>query len=832
MAVDIRVYPNKLDLDSFEPSQCKAGLTIEGWLIGAVPSYESREVPLMSIELNGFLIEPDLWPLTVLKDGNCVACYVEPKGVETIIMVTIAVLSAAAAIYYANQSIPDTYNSTIPKGSPVYSVNAQGNQPRLMGVVPEGFGRHKYFPDYLNQIHREYVGHEEYLNLMMAVGVGSYTIDPSTINIGDTPITNYSDDIDYQIFAPGVNVSGHVAHRNIHTSKEVGGSSGQSGFDLEGPTAQINSGTNTDGFGSDSTVLGVAYDESDTGPSYYSYTQLTQFVVGDIVEIFDSLASFNGYFKVVAQNVSFKGIGDKGTKFARIDKDTLLVIESVNVFPTTDNVNLNIRGVVPGGAGDYVGSFSAAPQSVFIDSFYVDIKFPSGLCILNSAGNPTSHTVDLRISYSINEGASYSSVIRSFTDATVDARAYTVEIPLTSGTGCLVRIERMTVETDDIKYKEKCQWTGLKSELEAATNYPDITTIAIRIKGTNALASTAENKVNLIGSRHLNTWSAGVFGQVTATTDIAPVVKYLADQAGLEVDMVELKRLHDLWTGRGDQFNAIFDNATTTWEALKRILAVGFSEPTLDFGSLVPVRDEQRSNIEFMYSPQNTLPNSWNMTASFISADEKDGVEVEYMDSVTWKSETVLCLLPGDAGDNLDRVRAYGVTDRDKAYQYGMRKRSEMRYRRIQHKFSTEMDGLNSNYLSRDALAIDMPGYSQTGEVSSVAGRDLVLNEDVEFEAGQTHYICIRKPNGSSSGPYICTAGSESNEITINTDLDFVPVFNGKQEPPFFMFGTADEWCETVLIKDISPAGTDRVNLTAVNDDARVYLFDDALAPL
>jgi hypothetical protein len=67
-------------------------------------------------------------------------------------------------------------------------------------------------------------------------------------------------------------------------------------------------------------------------------------------------------------------------------------------------------------------------------------------------------------------------------------------------------------------------------------------------------------------------------------------------------------------------------------------------------------------------------------------------------------------------------------------------------------------------------------------------------------------------------------------EISIAIDLDKAAI-NSRQEFLVYMFGTADSWCERVLIKGIKPIGTDRVNLTAVNDDERVYYYDDALAP-
>jgi len=82
------------------------------------------------------------------------------------------------------------------------------------------------------------------------------------------------------------------------------------------------------------------------------------------------------------------------------------------------------------------------------------------------------------------------------------------------------------------------------------------------------------------------------------------------------------------------------------------------------------------------------------------------------------------------------------------------------------------------------------------------------------------------------SGPYICTKTDKLDQVEIDTPLDFIPIIDGTQEPPLFMFGEGMEaMCERVLIREIDPQGTERVKLKAVNYDERVFDYDDALAP-
>lgn len=823
MTVNIRVYPNKLNADVFEELQCEAGLTIEQWLVKTVPAYKKMDEPPFSVVLDGIDVGPEFWPICVLKEGNILECFVEPKDPVTATLIVIAVVSAAAAIYYANQPIPDTYNSTVPQGSPVYSVNAQGNQPRLMGVIPRLFGRHKMFPDYLTAPYRLYEGNAEYFYAFMCVCKGRVSLSTDEIFIGNTKIADFGNDVEVEIFEPGADVSGNKASENIYSIPEV------TDFELKGGyTYNYNVSTARGRRGLADNSLAKLQDNG-----YGTWLDAVN-SSSDVIEIFSGPASILGFYRYVRRYV--EGSSDGATELQQVDR---YLNPTGNLHPfaslgSREVFDMRYRHIKVGGAGDFVGPYAISPQSVDARKLYLNFSFPSGLGVVGSNGVVSSFTVKISTVLVFDDG-SEQIIPHTFTAQTTSERAFTEEV-LLSGPGLpRVGFYRVTDGYQDVSVRDQCRLVSVTSVVDSKTSYEGVTTMAVKIRGTNVLSSNSENKISCIPTAHLNHFNdAGqlVFGE---TKDISAAVLECWTDSGnpqSSIDMDELWRLHQIWKARGDEFNAVFDNATTAWDAIKRILAVGFAEPTLDYGQLIPIRDEKRDSIRYMYGPQNTLPDSWKMSASLFDASEPDGVEVEYMDGSggSWKSATILCTLPGEYGENPEKVRAYGITDRDKAYQFGMRKRSAIRYRRKQYKFATEMDGLNSNYLSYDGLGVEMPSYSQTGSLLSFSGRSLVLSEDVAFESG-THYITLRKPDGTASGPYVCIQGSASNEVVVASDLDFTPVINGRQEPPLYMFGTADSWCERVLIKDIKPIGTDRVNLTAVNDDDRVYLYDDALAP-
>ncbi|WP_444922933.1 hypothetical protein ACJJH9_12170 [Microbulbifer sp. DLAB2-AF] len=98
-----------------------------------------------------------------------------------------------------------------------------------------------------------------------------------------------------------------------------------------------------------------------------------------------------------------------------------------------------------------------------------------------------------------------------------------------------------------------------------------------------------------------------------------------------------------------------------------------------------------------------------------------------------------------------------------------MQQRRIQGYRHTCYSFKTEMDGLNSRYLSYGALADDIPGYSQTGRVLAVSGRLITLDAELEWGSG-THFLALRKPEGTLSSPYTATITSNISVVEINSD--------------------------------------------------------------
>jgi hypothetical protein len=814
MSATLKVYPNKFNMEFFEENVIKSGVTFTDYLEKNVSAYSAEYNYLLSLQINNQLIEESEWPTLQISDGDVLDVFVEAKDPITIAYAVIAVIAVGAAIYAMNQ-IPDNYNQTSASdGSTIYKVNAQGNQPKLMGVIPELAGRHKVFPDLLNQPRYEYIDNEQWLYLMVAVSVGSVEILDGEILIGDTPLNRYYGDYELTKFEPGEDVSAHGAHRNIYTSAEV------SGFELEGAVSSGTTNSNIEWTFKNKTLTYYRIVENSNDfddDEEYREKRRFPYDVADIISI-DSVGTPNdGYFKVVSIT-GYPALLEKVDIDGNVDTTWTGFTEQTFVRATIE---------LQGSTNSYSGPFFACPTKEKTDKLFLDFNLPQGLGKLDDDGEFSERTVYIQIQYRDENVFEWESITHVFRNSTNDQLAETLEIDLGSKIRPEVRVKRTTSDSDDTSIYDLVQWIGLKSELETVTSYPDVSTIALKIKGSNNLSSQAENKFNVVATRKLPIYDSELqeWSTPQVTQDIIPFFTHVIKDVGHtdeQLDLDELARLHTLWSVRSDHFNGVFDSGSTLFEVLKRVLAVGYAVPTLDYGKIIPVRDEPREVFEHMYQPQNMVKGGLTHNITLIDDDEPDGVEIEYFSSTTWKSETIMCLLSGDEGINPEKIRAYGVTDETKAWRFGMYKRRLRRYRHTQYSFKTEMDALNSSYLSYAALADDLPGYSQTGFVDQVNEQLLQLDQELEWADG-THIISIRKPDGKLSGPHTATRVSDDNIVMIDAALDFKPIFNGSTERPMFMFGTLDRWSYHALITDIKPNGTEEVSVTAVNYDERVY---------
>lgn len=211
------------------------------WLINNVSGFD----PLSSwqpftVLINGVLVDQRYWPVTRIKSDDVVEWRAMPQDpaswtIATWITIASATISAASLVYSMTMRRgAGGSNNYGAQGSEITSASASANQPKLFGVVPELFGQHIRYPDYLNQPRKWFSGlKEQSMDVLLSVGVGEYDLPIERMFIGETSFSTFGDLLNYTLFGPSANITAHQAYRCWYNAPEVGYTDSSSGLRLE-----------------------------------------------------------------------------------------------------------------------------------------------------------------------------------------------------------------------------------------------------------------------------------------------------------------------------------------------------------------------------------------------------------------------------------------------------------------------------------------------------------------------------------------------------------------------------------------------------------------------
>lgn len=503
----------------------------------------------------------------------------------------------------------------------------------------------------------------------------------------------------------------------------------------------------------------------------------------------------------------------------------------------------------------WLGPFAGCPEGETTSKLEIDFYFPGGLAWVRVSGSLVLHRITIEWQWRDRDLAGeWTSVQEEFTGKTRDSLGYTRTIDLPYPMRPEVRVRHLSQWADHTQSIEEVQWYGMKALLTGKTSYAGVTTLAISVVGGERLSGQTENQIWVEATRRLPRRVNGSWSEINPsltldfvnqvyeyssssleqTRQIVDWFAYVAKSVGYTDDNLDFERLDyyaSLWAERGDTFDYAYTSQSTVKEVLADCLGVGYAELTMRHGLLSMARDEARTVFEQGYSPQNILEDG-PLVRKF-SADsptDYDGVDVEYLDEETWTTETIECRLEGDEGLRVEKISANGITDATRAWRLGMRRRAVLAYRRWSYEWTTEMDALNSEYLSYCPVSDDVPSFGQSALalsfIESVDGVIVESSEPFDWSAGGTFVAGIRDQEGVLHGPYEATQIDEFH-FSIPS-LDFTPDASWQYEPPHIMFGTLKRWSFPVLVSSLEPNGLTEVDCSAVNYDERVYQYDDA----
>lgn len=637
---------------------------------------------------------------------------------------------------------PGATNDPDAKIDQIYSVQAQGNAARLGQPLPVWYGRQKDFPDFAAAPWGEFVGNDQYLNVLLCTSMGKMWYEQLLVD--DTPMWNPTDGV---------------------------------------------------------------------------------------------LPAFS------SAQIKFYGPG-----------------ETIDLFPVNIAQSSEVTGqqLPRGTPGAWLGPYVANPAGTTAYQLAIDFVFPAGCFTTDDDGNtiPFAVTLEAERQEVDDAGAPLGPWI-ALANAT---RTYGSRSPIrdTFLAGAphgryQVRFRRWTDVPADNKGAADVVWAGLRAYLVGGSSFPDVSTIAIRMKASES--TQGSYRFGVIGTRILPVWNGSTFiDQATrnplwAVLDMATNARYGSGHPISKVDFNAIVNQAAAADSRGDTFDYIFKAAVAAPEALDKALAVARSKHFWLGDTLSVVRDEWRDVPAMMLTDREIVRDSVKISASMLGPEDPDAVVIEYIDEATWRPASVQYPPdePGGGGFvavNAETRRLDGVSKRDHAYREAAFYYLQSLYRRELVDIGCEYEGRAITLGQTIRIQSELPmDYGRAGAVEDRDGNELTLRPVPVWADGEQHFVRLRRANGKSFGPVKVTKG-EADNIAVIDAIDLAAVEAAQSitledvlaradgsEDPTFELGTADNQSRLVKVLGGQPSG-DLCTLALVVDDERVHATDLGSPPV
>lgn len=486
---------------------------------------------------------------------------------------------------------------------------------------------------------------------------------------------------------------------------------------------------------------------------------------------------------------------------------------------------------------EWLGPFLVCPNGETTDAFEYDFNFPGGLIWYTSKGNKRTFTVSIRVGYRVyGSGAPWTVRTHTYTGYSEDAVGFTERITLGVPGQVEVRVRRVT-ERGGNSARDACYWQGLRARLsQRPTRYDDLTTIGLTVTTGTKLAAQTDRRFNVEATR--------LYDQGTARS-ISGAMIHVMRSLGLPADQIDTDTLQHLedtyWTPRGEFFDFSAEKTGASALDMLQMAAQAGMGYFLLIDSMCSAGREGVKTWRGGISPQRQLE---PLSTAFISPgpDDYDGVDVTYIDEVTWATETVECRLPGITEPwKVETYELQGVGTRDRAYRIGMRRLMKHQGQRLTYKTKTEMMGLVYQYGDRVKLFDDIPGSSTTSTMIESARLDgtrllIEVGEYLDWSLPAPRCL-VRFQDGTLSNVMVPTwvddhrltiaASALPGEHAFNTWIMDDPTI----DPPELIFCDSTRAGYDAVLAELTPGEDGSVELTALQYDPAFYQYDDAIAP-
>lgn len=493
------------------------------------------------------------------------------------------------------------------------------------------------------------------------------------------------------------------------------------------------------------------------------------------------------------------------------------------VMPTTVVKNIT---QLSGTKETPIGTFRGNPVGKLGSLYELDFNAPNGIYQVDEQnGAYKKLTVEWQVKYRQVGTTAWNSRNLSFTGYNADELGMTerFELPLGDWEFTVVRI---SPEFKDSSHAETVKWCGLKCLLGEKDTYTNQTVLTVRCVGSEALSELDDNQFSTLFTRKLpNIYT----GELEATTDLAPAIKYICAQSkfGNLFNQSSLAEFDDYAKSKGFEFNGAFDRENTMLDAMRAVANVGLNDLIVKNNELHLTRMEAKTENDYTYifTPQNMLSQP-QVTITLNKPDDTKQCTINYTDTATYKTSQVVASYDKngdiiytdyDVSPYSEEIDSLGITSVAQAQAVAGRRLGYLTYTKTQYTIETELDGLNCQYNDYVGLVLNIDLQNVCGRV--VAQTDNILTLDCEIPKNSL-YIWYRLKDGTPRLLNILNVDGVNvtvDEIPQSWDVDF----GSSIEYPYFAVGNILPcWITDIQISE------DKCTLTLINYDSRVFNSD------
>ena len=485
------------------------------------------------------------------------------------------------------------------------------------------------------------------------------------------------------------------------------------------------------------------------------------------------------------------------------------------------------------------GPFPCNPPGTVIGVTQADIAAPRGLYFANAGGGLDARGFTLEVEVQrvddidnpLGAWTALSGISVSMATTTPQRFSYSWALPQVGR--WQMRIRRTDAKDGSAQAGHEVVWFGLRGQLTTDRRFPGLTVLAIRMRASGQLTDLQTRNINVVATRKLRTLlpdgtMSATLAPSRSTADAMAEMLLASYGGGLSESKVDLASFYagkPLWDSRGYTFDGVFDTSRPLYEALQMAARTVRAVPIVQGGKVRLVRDVEKSVPVAMFTQRNILRHSFEIEYLLPTDETADAVTGEYMDPQTWRPRDVTVALPDSQALNPTRRQLFGVTNRQQARWVLWYWVNVNRYRRRLISWRTELEGLSALYGDPIRLAHDLPAWGQSAEATDFdAGtRTLEVTEPLTWTEGATHFVALRKRDGTMAGPFTATQGDDARQLVIGAGTLPTIDVGGDRERTHIAFGKGESWAAKLKIVAVRPRQDLVVELAAVDDDPRVY---------